>query len=241
MYNLLIASGVSMALYLALDRVTPWPWWATLLIGLVAGIGVMVLLARRTSGQLRARMAGVESALTAGQTEAAIAALERSRDLGKWQIALDQAIDGQIGVIYWAHKQDAERATPYLRKAMVKNWQAKAMLAAIHYKARRFDQMVSVFDQTIKFNRKEPLLYAAYAWCEAQRGKTARAMEILADGIKRLPNHEGLTRNLQALREGKKMKMRAFEPDWWAFHLERPPAQMLRGGVRRPTGRVPRR
>lgn len=241
MYNLLIASAVSMGLYLALDRGTPLPWWAALLIGLAAGIAVVLLLARRTSAQLRERMAGVESALTGGQTEAAIAALEKARELGKWQIALDQAIDGQIGVIYWAHKQDAERALPYLRKAMVKNWQAKAMLAAIHYKARRFDQMTSVFDQAVKFNRKEPLLYAAYAWCEAQRGRSAHAIEILTDGVKRLPENEGLTRNLQALREGKKIKMRAFEPDWWAFHLERPPAQVMRGGVRRPTGRVPRR
>lgn len=241
MYNLLISSAVSMALYLVLDRATPLPWWAALLLGLAGGIGVMVLLARRTGAQLRARMAGVESALAAGQPEAAIAALERARDLGRWQIALDQAIDGQIGVILWAHKQDAERAMPRLRKAMVKNWQAKAMLAAIHFKARRFDQMEAVLREAIKYNRKEPMLYALYAWCEAQRGRTARAIEILEEGAKRLPANEDLARNLQALRDGKKMRMRAYEPDWWAFHLERPPAQILRGGARRPTGRVPRR
>lgn len=238
MYNLFIALGVSAGVFFIAEPFVPL--WAAVAIGLVVGLAAFVGLSFFTNRRLKDRLAGVETAMMAGQPEQAIEVLEDARELGRWQYGIDQAIDGQIGVILYAQKQDVAAAQPYLEKAIPRNWQAKAMLGAIHFKDKDFDKMESAFDDALRFNKKESLLWSAYAWCQWRRGKRDAALEILERGEKKLPEDEAIQRNLEALRAGKKMRMKAYEPEWWALHLERPPARVMQGGRRR-GGRYARR
>ncbi|HEY3356775.1 MAG TPA: tetratricopeptide repeat protein, partial [Polyangia bacterium] len=144
--------------------------------------------------------------------------------LGRFQFMLARVVDGQIGILIYAHKRDAERARPYLEKAGVANWQARAMLAAAHFKKKRYDEAVAVFEQTLKRNRKQSLLWSAYAWCEHKRGKPKRAQEILAQAQQYMPSDENIGKNLLRLSNDKaKMKMNGYGMEWYALLLEDPP------------------
>lgn len=234
--SLALAALVFSGLYFPLG--VGWVWSG--LAGLTAGMGSFVGLAYWTNKKLEARMPDVEGALGAQKPEIAIKILEELRALDRWQPTAGLAIDGQIGTILYAHKQDMEAARPYLERTIQKNWYAKAMLGALHYRRKDDAAMRDVFEKAVKSNKKEAMLWAAYAWCLWKRRQTDEAIEVLRRADKAVPNHLGILSNLTALQSGHKMKMREFEPEWWALLLERPPAQVLRSG-RRATGRFARR
>jgi tetratricopeptide (TPR) repeat protein len=156
--------------------------------------------------------------------------LEGARSLSRWQFLIATMIDGQVGTILYAHKQRLDEAQPYLEKAIVKNWYAKCMLAATHFKRREYDDMVRVFEETVKNNKEAAMAWAAYAWCEAKRGRRPEAIGVLERAMKELPDEDRLKRNLIALQNKKRINMKAFTPEWWVLHLERPPGQVMAGG-----------
>lgn len=226
MYSIYVSLGIAVAAYLAAWQLSG-RWWVGLIAGLIGAVGGfagMALWMRRT---LQQRMPAIETAVQGQRIDVALKLLEEMRSLAKWQPGLDAIVDGQIGVLTYATKMDFDKAQPYLERSVVKNWHAKAMLAALHYKARRYDDMTRVFEEAVKYNKKEPMLWAAYAWCEVRRQNRAKAVEILQRALKALPDDGDLKENLAAVQQDKKMKMNAFTPEWWALHLERPPAKVL--------------
>ncbi len=234
MINLLIGLAVSLAVYFGLaTQTTTLP---SVLGALAAGTLVYVLLARRSNKQLQALMARVEERLGAQDFDAALELLEEGRSLARWQLLVNKIIDGQVGTILYAYKTNIEEARPYLERTLAQNWHAKAMLAASHFKVRDYDAMQKVFEAAVKANKKQGLLWGAYAWCEAKRGQRAEAIGILERGLKETEGDERLKRNLIALQNKKRMNMKDFTPEWWVLHLEKPPGQTMMPGGRVPGG-----
>jgi predicted Zn-dependent protease len=126
----------------------------------------------------------------------------------------------QIGMIYFM-KRDFSNAFPHLEKSFAKNWIAMGMLAVSYMKRNKHELMKSTFEKAVQWSPKESLLWNLYAYCLHDIGETEKAKQILEKGIKRLPGDERLTHNLDALREGKKMKMKSYGDMWLQFHLER--------------------
>ncbi|RMG19811.1 MAG: hypothetical protein D6729_04295 [Deltaproteobacteria bacterium] len=238
MLNLLIAIAAGLAVFFGLGLA--WSFSYAAFPGAAVLIAVYFLLARRTSKKVEAIMPEVQKALMARRTDQAIALLEQARKLGRWQFLVKSAIDAQIGMILYAHKQDFEAARPYLERAFSRQWQPKAMLAAIHFKNKRYDEMERVFEETTKVNKKASLLWAAWAWCEWKRGKRDKAIEILGRAKEHLPEDERIQKNLLALQNNQKMKMKAYGDEWYALLLEKPPMQMAVQG-RMPRSRKARR
>ena len=234
MINFLIGIAVSLGLYYGLGQFLDT--WIVVLISLLAGGVAYYFLARRTNKQLELRMVDVRNALEGQDPNGALEVLEEARSLGRWQFLINTMIDGQVGAIHYAHKQDHEAALPYLEKAVVKNWHARAMLAGIHFKRRKFDDMKQVFEDTVKFNKKESMLWAAYAFCQSKRGMREEALAIIERGRVEMPDDERLKQLLIALQNRKRMNMKAYEPDWYALMLERPPGYGLQN---RPMPKVP--
>lgn len=234
MYNLLISLAAAAAVYLGLSRLVPSPWMAVA-GGMLAGAAGFFVLARRTNRQLEARVKDVENALSAGKADEAIAILEDTKArLGPWQFMIPTLVDGQIGVLRYAHKQQLDEARPYLEKALANNWHAKAMLAAYHFKRRQYEAMKKVFEDAVKANKQAELLWAAYAWCEASRGDREGAITVLERAVKEVKENERLRRCLNDLRGKKRLNMAPFTPEWWILHLERAPMQLgAQAGVTR--------
>ena len=236
MINALIGLAVSLAVYFGLATQTGTT--PSILGGLATGTLVYVLLARRSNQQLQALMKEVEGTLGAQDFDGALAMLEEGRKLARWQFLVNKIIDGQVGTILYAYKQNMEDSRPYLERTMGQNWHAKAMLAASYFKVRDYETMKEVFEKAVKGSKNAPMLWGAYAWCEAKRGQRSEAIAILERGLAETESDDRLKQNLIALQNKKRMNMKGFTPEWWILHLERPPPQAIPGGRMPGGGRV---
>jgi len=239
MYSLIVSATVATVTFLAanfaLTRAapsTPYGWLWAVLAAVATGAGVYVAIVFLVNRRFKAGLPAVEQALMGQRPDQAIQLLEGMRALGKWQPLAERMIDGQIGVIVYAYKQDPVRARPYLERTVPQNWHAKAMLGAMHFQNRDDAAMVKAFEDALKAAKSESLLWAAYAWCEWKRGHFKQAVDVLERARRALPDDERITRNLHGLQSTKKMKMNAYEPEWFLFGLQRPPPEVVTGGRR---------
>ncbi|MCK4503319.1 MAG: hypothetical protein KAU22_09805, partial [Desulfuromonadales bacterium] len=85
-------------------------------------------------------------------------------------------------------------------------------------------------------NRKEPMVYAVYAFCMDRIGERNKAIEVLKKGVAKAAGDERLQLNLELLEAGKKMKMKGFGDMWYQFHLEKQGA-MIKKQTKAMTGR----
>ena len=108
------------------------------------------------------------------------------------------------------------------KKSFVRNWVAMAMLGICYMKKHKTKEMIASFDKAVGGTRKEPLLWNLYAFCLEQAGEKTKAVEVMEKGVKKCGGNELLEANLEALKEGRKMNMRAFGDMWYQFHLEKP-------------------
>lgn len=217
MYNILIAAGAAV---LALLLLIPWlAWWGALMIALIIFTGVYFVLVRITMKKVMAAIEAASKDLQAQRFEKAIRGLKDTLRYGKWQIYVEGQINSQIGSIYYI-KRDFSNAFPYLEKSFFKHWASMAMLAICYMKRQKKDLMIKTFEKGVQWSPKEPLLWNIYAYCLNDCGEVTKAKEILEKGLKKLPGDNQIKENLEALTEGKKMKMRSYGEMWFQFHLE---------------------
>jgi tetratricopeptide (TPR) repeat protein len=221
MYSILIGIGASLVTFLGIISV--FDKWSAILLSPIIGVATYLLLVRRLRHRVEAAMKDIEPHIKAQRFDRAIQALESLRPLYRWQPLLAASTEGQIGMIKYVYQSQFEEARPFLEKAHPWFWQPRAMLAAGHFKKKRYQEMEEVFERTLKRNEKEPLLWATYAWCQWKRGLNDKALEILGRARTKLPAEERLKNMSLNLGNGKKLKMNPFGVEWYSFHLEPPP------------------
>jgi uncharacterized protein HemY len=236
MYNILISAGAAIADFLLLYYFG-LPWWGALIVSLLVFAGSFLIISRLVMRKVTAVMDTVSRDLQGQRLEKGVRELQSAFRYGKWQIYVSSQINSQIGMIYYM-KRDFTAAFPYLEKAFFKNWAAMGMLAISYMKRNKNEKMRETFEKALQGSSKESLLWNLYAYCLVEINDTAKAMEVLTKGLKKLPGDERLKYNLDALQNGKKMKMKNFGDMWLQFHLERPSAVMKQqaaamGGMRR--------
>lgn len=220
MYSIIISAAVSIAAFLLLFLLLNLTWWASLLIGLVLFTASFAIISRVVSKKLMAELEAAGKDIQAQRFEKAIRSMKDALRYAPWQMYVKEQINSQIGMTYYI-KRDFANAFPYLEKAFFKNWVAMGMLAISYMKRQKRKRMEETFEKAVQWNGKESLLWNLYAYCLAEECKdTAKAIEILEKGLKKLPGDQYITENLENLRTGKKMKMRSFGDHWYQFHLE---------------------
>jgi tetratricopeptide (TPR) repeat protein len=237
MYNILISVGAAVVVFLLLKFAAGLSWWLSLLISLPVFMGLFYLISRLIMKKVMAVMEAATRDLQAQRVEKCIRELQGAFKYGKWQIYVTGQLNAQIGMIYYM-KREFAAAFPYLEKAFFKNWVAMGMLAVSYMKRNKNDKMKETFEKALQGSPKESLLWNLYAYCLTEIGDTAKAKEVLEKGLKKLPGDERIVHNIEALSEGKKMKMKNFGEMWLQFHLERPSAIMKQqaaamGGMKR--------
>ncbi|HEX8438200.1 tetratricopeptide repeat protein [Archangium sp.] len=237
MYNLLIALGVGVAITLAV-KLFGFSIWAGIIPGTIAFAATYFVLARRIGTLLQGLMTSVQKELQGQPTsqkeatarvERAIKMLEGGLVYEKWQFLVGPEIHSQIGMLKYMSK-DLDGADRHFSKASPRNYMAKAMQGALYYQRKDFPKMKSAFELAVSSGKKEPLVWAVYAWCLMQNKEKDEALRVLGRGVEANPSDEKLKNSLSALQNDKKLKMKPYEPMWWQFGLEAPPPQMLGGG-----------
>jgi hypothetical protein len=85
----------------------------------------------------------------------------------------------------------------------------------------------------VKDNKKDGIVYAAWAWVEEKEGDHDRAIAVLARGLKANPSDEKLKAAAQALQNDKRLKLgKLYGEQWFQFHLEAMPPQVMAPGGR---------
>ena len=226
MFNIIIASGIGGFVF-ALALFIPEMHWAfALLIGLLLGFGSMILLTRRMMKKLEPLFTQAQKQAQARQFKMAIQTLESMLPMGKWQVMLTSQIHSQMGVFYYADKNEA-LALEHRGKGSVRSPDAQMILASILFRKDNLDKMMEVMDLTIRFNKKQVLIYNAYAFMLQIKGLNEKAIEILLKGLKANPGHEATQDNLTRLQNSKKMNMKPFGLNWYSLQLEKPPLSMM--------------
>lgn len=198
-------------------------------------LGAFFLISRKLSKKLEVSIKSLQDDLMKGQVDQAIVKLKDiKKRYSKWQFFLGSTIDGQIGSILYM-KGQYQKAKPYLERAFVRHWVAKAMLALIYYRDRKFNKMEEVFQSATRYVKKAGLLWSLWAYCVWRNGDVERAISILSKGKSYLGEADPhLAQNLLSLQNDKRMKMKAYGEQWYQFQLELSPqqTQMKQGRVR---------
>jgi len=232
MWNLLISLAVGAAIAGAIRFGTDFGWAAALLPGLVAAVATYVLLVRRILKRMERLMDAMQREVQARRVDKAIQTLEGGFALAPWQFLVASQIHSNIGVLHYL-KQDFDAALPHLEKSFSKHWIARGMLASLRYRRKDVSGARAVFEDAVKANRKEGVLWAAYAWVLEKEGRHDEAIAVLGRGVQANPSDDKLKASLQALQNSKKLKLgKLYEEQWFQFHLEPPPTQFIGPGFR---------
>jgi tetratricopeptide (TPR) repeat protein len=221
MYNIAISISASTAVYFILSYVTGYYQWG-ILGGLASFFGLNYLLAKKVIKKVEGLMNQVTKELQNQKFDKAIKTLKSGYPLGNWQFFVRPQLDAQIGTIHYLMNED-ENAFLYLKKGFAKHWVAMGMLAVLYMKKKDKEMMVKTFEKAIKSTPKEGFLYSLYAYCMLKEGNRDKALEILGQGLKKLPDDEKLKANHTAVANKEKMKMRNYGELWMQFYLEKGP------------------
>ena len=233
MYNLLISLGTGTAVTLIFGYIfgTGFSLWYGLVPGILALIASYIFLARRTFKQVQNLASQAQNIAQNGNINQAVKTLKKGYPLGKWQFLVRSQLDAQIGTILYSSKKFG-KAEKFLRNAFAKQGMAKAMLGTLYYKQKKFDKMRDAFEEAVMANKNDALLWNTYAYCLWKSRNRDEAIDVLNRATDNVSDDRTKS-NLKALKNNKKLKMRAWGGKWYQFHLDRPPQNQFAGGQQR--------
>jgi tetratricopeptide (TPR) repeat protein len=231
MYNLLLSLGAGFLVALAI-RLGGFGWVAVVVPGVLAAAIAYVALNLRAQKRLSAVVEGAVADAQARRFDRAIQQAKGAFPLGRWLFGADAAVAALIGQFLW-WKGDQEAALPYLERAAVGQWPARVMLAVARWKKRDVAGMEKVFEETLRGrgNKKQGLLWCAYAWFLDKEGRHDDAVKVMGRAVAANPTDEKVKGALQALQNGKKLKIGKLYMEWYNFGVE-PPPQVMPPGFR---------
>lgn len=225
MINLLIAIGSAAAAFIV-GMAVGGHWIAGFLPGMLVLFIVYFVLARRTSSKLQALMEEAGKAIQRQNVAEARRLLELGRPLGRWQFLVQGQIEAQLGALAYLER-DWGRARTHLDKAFSRNWMAQGMLAAMDLREKNAATGVERLEKASGFAKKEAMFWGLYAYVLVESKQQDKALEVVARGLKVMPENEGLKGLQQAIsNKRRKLKMGTlFGNQWYTFFPEQFPVR----------------
>lgn len=232
MYNLLISLAIGVAVSTALALGTEFGLVAAIFPGLLAASVAYFVLARRTWRQLEAIFGAMQRDAQAGRLDKSIQTLQGGFVLAPWQFLVAAQLHSNIGMLLFL-KKDEDAALPHLEKSFTRHWIARGMLAVLRYRRRDLEGARKVLEEAVKVNKKEGVLWCLYAWILEKEGRHEDAIGVLGRAVAANGSDEKLKSSLQALQNGKRLKLgKLYQQSWFQFRLEQPPPEFAGAGFR---------
>jgi hypothetical protein len=220
MYNFGISLLLSIVVTLVFNILVGLDFWIASIIGVVVFAGVFILITRHIMKKIGVLMETAQRDLQAGRGETAVKILQSGFKYAPWQFYIKGQLNAQIGTVLYL-KRDFAEAFEYLQKGFVRHWVAMGMLAICYMKRSKTAKMIDTFEKATAATKKEPFLWNLYGYCLEYVGEKEKAVSVMEKGVKKVGGHELLQSNLDALKEGRKMKMLPWGGLWYQFHLEK--------------------
>ncbi len=238
MINLAISLAIGLAVAAAIKLGTEFGWLAAIGPGLLAAAVAYVLLAQRTRKRLEAIFQAMQKDVQAQRVDKALQTLQAGFALAPWQFLASSQLHSAMGQLLYAVRDDVDAALPHLEKSFSRDWIGRGLLAAARYRRRDLAGATKVLEDAVRTSKKEGVLWSAYAWILEKEGRHEEAIRVLGRGVAANGADEKLKTSLQALQNGKKLKLgKLYAEQWFMFRLEAPPVVMgpspFRGGGKR--------
>jgi tetratricopeptide (TPR) repeat protein len=231
MYNLLISAAAGALVGLAISTGTSFGWVAAFFPGLVVSAICYVFIAFRVRKRLEAINATVQKELMARHVEKAVAALQAGFVLAPWQYLAASQLHASIGMLRYV-TDDLDAALPeleagqpggFLARLLNRDWLSRGILAAARYRKKNLAGAWALLEEAVKVAPKEGLAWSTYAWLLEKEGRHVDALAVLGRGCAASPADEKLKESMQALQNGKKLKLwKLYGEQWYQFRLEPP-------------------
>jgi tetratricopeptide (TPR) repeat protein len=232
MYNLLISIAIGVAVAAALALGTNLGLVAAVFPGVLAVAVAYFVLARRTWKKLEATFEAMQKEVQAQKFDKAILTLQGGFALAPWQFLVASQLHSNIGMLMYL-RQDLDGALPHLEKSFSRHWIARGMLGVARYRKHDLGGARKVLDDAVKVNKKEGVLWSTYAWILEKDGRHDEAIALLSRAVAANGSDDKLKASLQALQNGKKLKLgKLYGEQWFQFMLERPPPEFVGAGFR---------
>ncbi len=233
MINLLISILIALGVFATFTAI--FSPFAAILPGLIAFLASYIVFTSRAMKQVNAISAQAQKEMQAQKFDRAVETFKRGFVLEKRQLLVGPLMHTNLGTLLYA-KGDFEAAKPHLEQSNRWGWLTRtmlggnyailrAMLACYHYRNRRYDEMRKVFETAVKQGKKDSLVWSLYAYCLSKIGEREEAMQVLGRAAQANPKDERIKSNLLALQNNKRMKMKAYTPQFYQFHIEPPPPE----------------
>jgi tetratricopeptide (TPR) repeat protein len=238
MYNVIISFSTGVAVFFAILAMHFSPW-AAIVPAALTFLAANILLARRVGKKVQdlatraqKEIASAQGALDPKQAQArfdkAIEILSQGFAYSKWQYLIASELHANIGILCYV-KKDFEAALPHLKQASTRGQagaRAKAMLGCLAFQKKDEAEVRASFELAVKAGKKDALVWATYAWCLDKLERKDDALKVLARSVEANPSDEKLKASMVAMQNEKKLKMKPYAPEWYQFHLEKPPMDM---------------
>lgn len=239
MYNLLLSLAAGVVVALAIAFGTSTGWVAAVFPGLIVATALYVYGAFRIRKRLDAVNEVVQKELMAQHVDKAIVALQGAFRFAPWQFLVGAQLHANIGMLHYL-TGDLEAAVPeleqglprgWLARLVYRDWMSRSMLATARYRRRDLNGALSLYEESVRYGEKEGLAWSVYAWVLEKEGRHEEAIKVLGRGVAKLPKDEKLQDSLQALQNGKKLRLwKLYDMQWFQFRLEAPPQADPTGG-----------
>lgn len=226
MINLVIALAFGLAAFFLSSLF--FSWGASIAPGLIVFLAAYIVLAQRTMRVVSALSERAQREMQAQRVDKALDAFRSGLALSKRQFLVGPLMHANIGMLLYA-KGDFDASLPHLEKGYPRNYVSRAMLACYHFRKKNYEAMREAFEQAVKYGKKDGLIWSLYAYALMKAGMRDDALKVLSRGVERNPKDERLRSNLIAVQNKKRMKMRAYGPQFYQFHLEPPPPEFTGG------------
>ncbi|AKU90365.1 tetratricopeptide repeat protein [Vulgatibacter incomptus] len=208
----------------------------------IAFLAAYIVLTNRAMKQVGAISAQAQKEMQAQRFDKAIETFKRGFALEKRQLLVGPLMHANLGTLLYAkgdfaaarpHLEKSNRWGPVTRTMLGANYAVlRAMLACDHFRNRKYDEMRATFETAVKQGKKDGLIWSLYAYCLSKIGDREGAMKVLGRAADANPNDEKIKANQLALQNNKRMKMKAYTPQFYQFHIEPPPPEMGGAGRR---------
>jgi tetratricopeptide (TPR) repeat protein len=203
---------------------------AAVLPGLLATLVALIFLFRRVSARITPIVEEAQRHLQGNRQELALSTLRSGLRWSRWHPLLAPQLHTQIGALLYT-QQNYDEALAELQQGAKNPWESRAFLACCCFKKRDEAGMVKAFEDARKSGEKDDLYWNMYAWCMNAQGKKDEAVKVLKRGLEKLPGNQRLQGSIDALAEGKKLKVQAYGDRWARFGLD---GSVATGGVKIP-------
>jgi tetratricopeptide (TPR) repeat protein len=186
---------------------------------IIASVAAAILIMRRIGKQVQPLVEEAQRHLQANRRELALKSLKEALGFRAWHPLLAGQVYAQIGALHYAGG-NYDEAINALEHASMRPWEAKAFLGCAYFKKHNEEGLKKAFEIAVRVGKKESLAWTVYAWCMVARGKKDEAAKILERGLKESPTDERLQKNLELVKEGKKLKVAPYGERWAGFGLD---------------------